>query len=88
AADTKKITSFFMKNDTQAIDSQSYEPIKIDDLSDSKSEIIDPYTYWINKKLHELKEQLEKHHDQLTIFEYNYKRAIFEYLTLLNNNNR
>ena len=88
AAGTKKITSFFMKNDTQATDSQSSEPIEIDASSDSESEVIDPYTYRINEKLQELKEQLEKHHDQLTIFEYNYKRAIFEYLTLLNNNNR
>ena len=77
-----------MKNDTQATDSQSSEPIEIDASSDSESEVIDPYTYQINEKLQELKEQLEKHHDQLTIFEYNYKRAIFEYLTLLNNNNR
>ncbi|EXX54095.1 hypothetical protein RirG_237730 [Rhizophagus irregularis DAOM 197198w] len=30
---------------------------------------------------------LEKQHNQLTVIEYNYKRAIFEYLTLLNNNN-
>ncbi|PKK55757.1 hypothetical protein RhiirC2_801582 [Rhizophagus irregularis] len=35
-----------------------------------------------------LKEQLEKQHNQLTVIEYNYKRVIFEYLTLLNNNNR
>ncbi|CAB5194307.1 unnamed protein product [Rhizophagus irregularis] len=35
----------------------------------------------------DLKEQLEKQHNQLTVVEYNYKRAIFEYLTLLNNNN-
>ena len=88
AAGTKKITSFFMKNNTQITDSQSSEPIKIDTLSDSESEVIDPYTYRINEKFQELKEQLEKHHDQLIIFEYNYKRAIFEYLTLLNDNNR
>jgi len=45
AASTKKITSFFMKNDTQTTDLQSSEPIKIDASSDSKSEVIDPYTY-------------------------------------------
>ena len=77
-----------MKNDTQTTDLQSFKPIEIDASSDSESEVINPYTYRINEKLQELKEQLEKHYDQLTIFEYNYKRAIFEYLTLLNNNNR
>ncbi len=34
-----------MKNDTQTTDLQSSEPIKIDASSDSKSEVIDPYTY-------------------------------------------
>ena len=77
-----------MKNDIQAIDSQLSELIEIDASSNSESEVIDPYIYWINEKLQELKKQLEKHHDQLTIFEYNYKRAIFEYLTLLNDNNK
>ncbi|CAB4429570.1 unnamed protein product [Rhizophagus irregularis] len=32
--------------------------------------------------------ELEKQYNQLTVVEYNYKRTIFEYLTLLNNNNR
>ncbi|CAB4408168.1 unnamed protein product [Rhizophagus irregularis] len=42
----------------------------------------------ITEKIKELKEQLEKQHSQLTVTEYNYKRAIFEYFTLLNSNNR
>ncbi|CAB4446638.1 unnamed protein product [Rhizophagus irregularis] len=53
-----------------------------------ESDIINPYTYQMTEKIKELKEQLEKQYSQLTVTEYNYKRAIFEYLTLLNSNNR
>jgi len=53
-----------------------------DASSDSESEIVNPYTYQITEKIKDLKEQLEKQHDQLTVIEYNYKRAIFEYFTL------
>ena len=31
---------------------------------------------------------MEKQCSQLTVIEYNYKRTIYEYLTLLNSNNR
>ncbi|POG57683.1 hypothetical protein GLOIN_2v1791456 [Rhizophagus irregularis DAOM 181602=DAOM 197198] len=55
--------------------------------SDSESEVVNPYIYKITEKIKNLKKQLEKQHNQLTVAEYNYKRAIFEYLTLLNNNN-
>ena len=39
------------------------------------------------KKIKDLKEQLKKHYNQLTVIEYNYKKAIFKYLILLINNN-
>ena len=100
-AGTKKITTFFNISDAQATDLQSPEPNEISsdaqaiDLqspepnetsSDSESEVIDLYACRI-KRGQELKEHLEKQHAQLTVFEYNHKRAIFEYLTLLNDNN-
>jgi len=40
-----------MNNDTQATDSKSSKPIKIDVSNNCESEVIDPYTYQINKKL-------------------------------------
>ncbi len=89
AADTTKITNFFNINDTQSTKSQILKPdILEDSSSDSESEIFNPYTYQIAEKIKNLKEQLEKQHNQLTVVEYNHKRAIFEYLTLLNSNNR
>ncbi|CAG8754314.1 2803_t:CDS:2, partial [Rhizophagus irregularis] len=73
AAGTKKITNFFNNSDIQATNLQLFNQDTLNDiLSDTDSN---------------LKEQLEKQHNQLTVIEYNYKRAIFEYLTLLNNNN-
>ncbi|CAI2200056.1 19552_t:CDS:2, partial [Funneliformis geosporum] len=59
-----------------------------DSSNDSENKIFNPYTYQIAEKIKDLKEQLEKQYNQLTVVEYNHKRAIFEYLTLLNSNNR
>jgi hypothetical protein len=88
AAGTKKITNFFKINDTQTTNPQLLNPDVLEDSSsDSESEVVNPYTYQITEKIKDLKEQLEKQHNQLTVVEYNYKRAIFEYLTLLNSNN-
>jgi len=84
AAGTKKITNFFKISDIQTTNSDTLESTS----SDSESEvIINPYTCQITEKINNLKEQLEKQYSQLTVREYNYKRAIFEYLTLLNSNN-
>ena len=84
AAGTKKITNFFKVSDIQTTNSDTLESTS----SDSESEvIINPYTCQITEKINNLKEQLEKQYSQLTVREYNYKRAIFEYLTLLNSNN-
>src|SRR4051794_30120148 len=79
AADTKKITKFFKIRDTQVTNRRLPS-------SDSESEVVNLYTYKITEKIKDLKEQLEKQHNQLTIVEYNHKRTIFEYLTLLNSN--
>ncbi|CAI2201367.1 19704_t:CDS:2, partial [Funneliformis geosporum] len=59
-----------------------------DSSSDSENKIFNLYTYQIAEKIKDLKKQLEKQHNQLTVVEYNHKKAIFEYLTLLNSNNR
>ncbi|CAG8845703.1 19016_t:CDS:2, partial [Gigaspora margarita] len=88
-AGTKKITSFFNNIKLQIANSQ---PLESNDLdvneisSDSESET-NSYTYKINKKTKNLKKQLEQNHNELTVKEYNYKRVIFEYLSLLSYNN-
>ncbi|CAB4421001.1 unnamed protein product [Rhizophagus irregularis] len=93
AAGTKKITDFFKNSDTQATDLQLSNQDTLNDIlsdtdsSNLESEIVCPRNYQITEKIKDLKEQLEKQYNQLTVIEYNYKRAIFEYLTLLNNNN-
>ncbi|CAG8521214.1 15229_t:CDS:2 [Dentiscutata heterogama] len=84
AISIKKITSFFNNIEIQVTNLQ---PNKLDKaLSNSESET-DSYIYKINKRAKNLKKQLEQNHGTLTVKEYNYKRAIFEYLSLLSNNN-
>ncbi|CAG8651005.1 3983_t:CDS:2 [Racocetra fulgida] len=61
------------------------EDKEISDDSDSEPDL---YALTINKKANDLKKQLEQNHSKLIIKEYNYKRAIFEYLSLLSKNNR
>ncbi|GES94769.1 hypothetical protein GLOIN_2v1785920 [Rhizophagus clarus] len=88
AAGTEKITIFFKISNTQVTNPQLSKTDTLEVFSsNSESEVVNPYTYKITEKIKDLKEQLEKQHNQLTVVEYNYKRAIFEYLTLLNNNN-
>ncbi|PKK56343.1 hypothetical protein RhiirC2_721924, partial [Rhizophagus irregularis] len=88
AAGTEKITNFFKISSTQVTNPQLSRADTLEVFSsDSESEVVNPYIYKITEKIKNLKEQLEKQHNQLTVAEYNYKRAIFEYLTLLNNNN-
>ncbi|KAF0442639.1 dde family endonuclease, partial [Gigaspora margarita] len=82
AVGTKKITSFFTSS--QLSDQNDLEEIEIFDDSDSKP---DSYALMINKKANDLKKELEQNHSKLTVKEYNYKRAIFEYLILLSKNN-
>ncbi|CAG8721727.1 6914_t:CDS:2, partial [Racocetra persica] len=84
AVGTKKITSFFNNIETQVTNLQPNELDKVS--SDSESET-DSYVYKINKRAKDLKKQLDQNHGILTVKEYNYKRAIFEYLSLLSNNN-
>ncbi|RIB06441.1 hypothetical protein C2G38_2046787 [Gigaspora rosea] len=80
AVSTKKITSFFTS--PQPSDSNYLEEI----LDDSDSEP-ESYVHMIIKKANDLKKHLEQNYSKLTVKEYNYKRAIFEYLSILNNNN-
>ncbi|GES96660.1 hypothetical protein RCL_jg14675.t1 [Rhizophagus clarus] len=88
ATDTEKITNFFKISNTQVTNPQLSKTDTLEVFSsNSESKVVNPYTYKITEKIKDLKEQLEKQHNQLTVVEYNYKRAIFEYLTLLNNNN-
>ncbi|POG61994.1 hypothetical protein GLOIN_2v1785920 [Rhizophagus irregularis DAOM 181602=DAOM 197198] len=88
AAGTEKITNFFKISSTQVTNPQLSRADTLEVFSsDSESEVVNPYIYKITEKIKNLKKQLEKQHNQLTVDEYNYKRAIFEYLTLLNNNN-
>ncbi|GBB89896.1 hypothetical protein RclHR1_16730003 [Rhizophagus clarus] len=88
AAGTEKITNFFKISNTQVTNPQLSKTDTLEVFSsNSESEVVNPYTYKITEKIKDLKEQLEKQHNQLTVVEYNYKKAIFEYLTLLNNNN-
>ncbi|RGB42597.1 hypothetical protein C1646_750781 [Rhizophagus diaphanus] len=88
AAGTEKITNFFKISNTQVTNPQLSNTDTLEVFSsNSESEVVKPYSYKITEKIKDLKEQLEKQHNQLTVVEYNYKRAIFEYLTLLNNNN-
>ncbi|CAG8735762.1 2753_t:CDS:1, partial [Funneliformis caledonium] len=56
ATNTKKITNFFKKSDTQDINQNTIE----DTSNDSKSDIINLYTYQLTEKIKDLKEQLEK----------------------------
>ncbi|CAG8608690.1 18403_t:CDS:2 [Gigaspora margarita] len=89
AAGIKKITSFFNNVESQVANSQPLESNDLDVdkiLSDSKSET-NSYIYKINKKIENLKKELEQNHNKLTVKEYSYKRAIFEYLSLLSYNN-
>jgi hypothetical protein len=88
AAGTKKITKFFKTSDNQTNNLQSPNSDTLENTSsDSESEIVNPYTCQLTEKINNLKEELEKQYNQLTVIEYNYKRAIFEYLTRLNSNN-
>ncbi|GES73102.1 hypothetical protein RCL_jg2158.t1 [Rhizophagus clarus] len=88
AVSTEKITNFFKISNTQVTNPQLSKTDTLEVFSsNSESKVVNPYTYKITEKIKDLKEQLEKQHNQLTVVEYNYKRAIFEYLTLLNNNN-
>ncbi|CAG8612143.1 2679_t:CDS:2 [Racocetra persica] len=84
AVGTKKITSFFNNIETQVTNLQPNELDKVSSDSESKTDL---YVYKINKSVKDLKKQLEQNHGTLTVKEYNYKRAIFEYLSLLSNNN-
>ncbi|CAG8673654.1 17985_t:CDS:2 [Cetraspora pellucida] len=84
AVGTKKFTSFFNNIETQVTNLQPNELDKV--LSNSENET-DSYVYKINKRVKDLKKQLEQNYGTLTVKEYNYKRAIFEYLSLLSNNN-
>jgi len=88
SAGTEKITKFFKISDNQTNNLQSPNSDTLEDTSsDSESEIVNPYTCQLTEKINNLKEELEKQYNQLTVIEYNYKRAIFEYLTGLNSNN-
>ncbi|CAG8761604.1 25472_t:CDS:2 [Dentiscutata erythropus] len=80
AVGTKKITSFFTS-------SQPLDPNDLEEISDDSDSEPDSYTLTINRKANNLKKQLEQNHNKLTVKEYNYKRAIFEYLILLSKNN-
>ncbi len=82
AVNTKKITNFFKISDQVAnIQLNEIEQIS----SDSEDEVNNRNTYQIDEKIRNLKEQLEKQYNQMTVTEYNNKRAVFEYLTRLNN---
>ncbi|CAG8634879.1 9973_t:CDS:2 [Dentiscutata heterogama] len=84
AVGTKKITSFFNNIETQVINLQ---PNELDKASSDLESETNLYVYKINKRTKDLKKQLEQNHGTLTVKEYNYKRAIFEYFSLLSNNN-
>ncbi|CAG8689797.1 11305_t:CDS:2 [Dentiscutata heterogama] len=62
-------------------------PTELDKASSDLESETDSYVYKINKRAKDLKKQLEQNHGTLTVKEYNYKRAIFEYFSLLSNNN-
>ncbi|CAG8604006.1 9947_t:CDS:2 [Racocetra fulgida] len=81
AVGTKKITSFFTSP-------QPSDPNDLEEISDDSDSEPDSYALMINKKVNDLKKQLEQNHSKLTVKEYNYKRAIFEYLSLLSKNNK
>ncbi|CAG8600456.1 2800_t:CDS:2, partial [Racocetra fulgida] len=80
AVGTKKITSFF--NNTKSNELEASSDLELCASSNSESEV-DLYAC----KAKDLKKQLEQDHNKLIVKEYNYKRAIFEYLSLLSNNN-
>jgi len=74
------VTSFFKNNN----DAQEgiLSDIEEEFSSDPEDEVCQ-----INEKIQKLKDELEKQHSKMTVVEYNWKRAIYEYLTLSNNNN-
>jgi hypothetical protein len=92
AADNKKITSFFKNNNEvqegilsdleDEVHQVNKTNIEEEFSSDSEDEVCP-----ISEKIQSLKDELEKQHCKMTIVEYNWKRAIYEYLTLSNNNN-
>ncbi|CAG8768886.1 38275_t:CDS:2, partial [Gigaspora margarita] len=89
AASSKKITSFFNNVESQVANSQPLESndLDVDEISSDSESKTNSYTYKINKKIEDLKKELEQNHNKLTVKEYSYKRAIFEYLSLLSYNN-
>ncbi|CAG8795727.1 25272_t:CDS:2, partial [Gigaspora margarita] len=74
---------------SQVANSQPLESndLDIDEISSNLESETNSYTYKINKKIEDLKKEFEQNHNKLTIKEYCYKRAIFEYLSLLSYNN-
>ncbi|CAG8665918.1 23804_t:CDS:2, partial [Dentiscutata erythropus] len=63
------------------------DPNDLEEISDDSDSEPDLYTFTINRKANDLKKQLEQNYNKLMVKEYNYKRAIFEYLILLSKNN-
>src|SRR6185369_10110517 len=84
AADNEKITSFFEVHEAQIKDPEPFKFNETEEVSsDSEEEKGNFNIHLIKEKIKELKEQLEKKHNQMNIIEYNQKRAIYEYLVLL-----
>jgi hypothetical protein len=84
AADNEKITSFFEVHEAQIKDPKLFKFNETEEVSsDSEEEKGNFNIHLIKEKIKELKEQLEKKHNQMNIIEYNQKRAIYEYLVLL-----
>jgi len=81
AAGNEKITSLF-KVQTKDPEQFRYNTTE-EALSDSEEEKINLNNYLIKEKITELKDQLEKKHKEMNVIEYNQKRAIYEYLVLL-----
>ncbi|CAB4402431.1 unnamed protein product [Rhizophagus irregularis] len=86
AIGTSKITNFFSTQSNTDDEIINLDHDIVDESEQSESEEENLYDVNIDVKLKFLKEELENQHNKMKVDEYNKKRAIFEYLKLLNKN--
>ncbi|CAB4474979.1 unnamed protein product [Rhizophagus irregularis] len=86
AIGTSKITKFFPTQSNTDDEIINLDHNIVDESEQSKSEEENLCDVNIDVKLKFLKEELENQHNKMKVDEYNKKRAIFEYLKLLNKN--
>ncbi|CAB4408921.1 unnamed protein product [Rhizophagus irregularis] len=86
AIGTSKITNFFSTQSNTDDEIINLDHDILDESKQSESEEENLCDVNIDVRLKFLKEELENQHNKMKVDEYNKKRAIFEYLKLLNKN--